>query len=138
MMNDPTDRKNQLRKDLLQAIDDRNVALRRRRRVAAPLLVVAVVGMISLLIPSTPTSTARVPVRVSWIPSVSMNHLVESNRVDLVDGANHVQPCLPGIRATAVSPQGTTIARLSSTTPVERIDDAEAAALLQQVAKRSL
>ncbi|MCH2132564.1 MAG: hypothetical protein MK116_02320 [Phycisphaerales bacterium] len=138
MKNDPIDRKNQLRKDLLQAMDDRNVTLRRRRRVAAPLLVVVVVGMMSLLIPSTPNSTTRVPVRVNWIPSVSMNHLVESNRVELVIGASHVQPCLPGIGATAVSSPGKTIARLSSTSPVQRINDAEAAALLQQVTKQSL
>lgn len=138
MSQDPTQRKARLRAELLQSIDSRNHCLRRRRVFAVPTLFVTTMVLLAMLIPTSITTTRRVPVQVSWIPTVSLDQLVEADRVGLVDEVTSIELCLElPASLTVVSATGAVHRLPCSEEDVQRIDDAEVTEMLARLARQS-
>ena len=138
MSQDPTRRKARLRAELLQSIDARNCCLRRRRVFAVPMLFITTMVLLAMFVPTSITTTQRVPVQVSWIPTVSLDQLVEADRVSLIDEVTNIEPCLEiPASLTVVSATGAVHRLLRSEENVQRIDDAEVTELLARLAQQS-
>lgn len=138
MSQDPTRRKARLRAELLQSIDARNCCLRRRRVFAVPMLFITTMVLLAMFVPTSITTTQRVPVQVSWIPTVSLDQLVEADRVSLIDEVTNIEPCLEiPASLTVVSATGAVHRLPRSEENVQRIDDAEVTELLARLAQQS-
>lgn len=134
MNQDANKRKEQLREDLLQAMDERNQQLNLRRFLAPPALGLLVLVGMAMLLPSALQTTPRVPVHVNWIPSVTMDELLESDRIGLV---NAISITPPGSSGDLHDIGIREVTLLSTAVDVPRIDDREAASLLELVSKQS-
>ena len=137
MKHEQFDRKQELRHDLLELMDARQARLQRRRVMLVPVLGLALVMMAMVLMPRDSAVIKRVPVHVSWIPSVSLDHMIDSDRVDIIAPVTQVIPCHVEDRSVVLPPASRQIARLSASKQIERVDDEEVARLRSQVAKNS-
>jgi hypothetical protein len=114
-------------------MDQRQSQLRGRRRVLLPMLLLTVVAIVTWLSPdgSLPQPAGRVPVRVTWVPSVPMADLMTNDRVRIVQPRTR-QPIERLGTASPVARVATaadSIAYLSIEREFPRIDDVEASRL---------
>ena len=128
--------KQRLRGELLAHLDQRNARWQRRRRLQPRLAAVACAGAVIIVFGPAPP-VGRTPVRTTWIPAVTLEHLVESRRVAFVSGEDRVLRSPEAVAASLVPDNARTIERCSTSDRAKRISESEAAELWAMIETQS-